>query len=119
LLAQKTNQKRAPLCPGLSDSLALLVVVGTLKTRLRLKQVQRLIPTTTAMLSGTEWGFKKLKIIYFVKCHFTQPSSETKKEIAFWRSTPQGGINFATSRNALSFDSFSLHPKGHKGKQRK
>jgi hypothetical protein len=40
--------------------LALLVVVGTLKThRLRrFKQVQRYFPPTTAMLSGTEWAYK-------------------------------------------------------------
>ena len=50
----KRNAKRAPGCTGPSGCLALLAVDGTLKTRLRLKQVQRLFPSTTAMLSGTE-----------------------------------------------------------------
>jgi len=52
-------RKGHPNCPGLSDCPALLVVDGTLKTRLRLKQVQRLVPSTTAMLSGPERGHKK------------------------------------------------------------
>ena len=49
-------KKRAPDCTGPSDSLVLLAVDGTLKTRRlrRLRQVQRLIPSTAAMLSGTE-----------------------------------------------------------------
>ena len=44
--------------------LALLPVGGTLKTRLRLKQVQRLIPPTAAMLSGTEWGPKLISFAF-------------------------------------------------------
>ena len=47
----------APDCTGPSDYLVLLAVAGTLKThRLwRLRQIQRLIPSTAVMLSGTEW----------------------------------------------------------------
>jgi len=54
----KRNTKRAPDRAGPSGSLALLAVAGTLKThRLRrFRQVQRLFPATTAMLSGTN-GF--------------------------------------------------------------
>jgi len=59
----KNEPKRAPDCTGPSGCLkfippcgVLLAVDGTLKTRhlRRLKQIQRLIPPTTAMLSGTE-----------------------------------------------------------------
>jgi hypothetical protein len=54
----KENEPKemAPDCSGPSDCLVLLAVDGTLKTRRlrRLKQVQRLIPSTAAMLSGTE-----------------------------------------------------------------
>jgi len=57
----KTNQKGTPIVPAIG-SIALLVVNGTLKTRLRLKQVQRLIPSTTAMLIGTKWGPKNKKL---------------------------------------------------------
>jgi hypothetical protein len=87
-------RKGHPYCPGLSDCLALLVVDGTLKTRLRLKHVQRLVPSTTAMLSGTEWGPKKQKPRVF-KSHFTQPSSKIKRGKSF------GGA-LATFRSALS-----------------
>jgi len=49
-------RKWPPNCPGPPGYLVLLAVDGTLKTRLRLRQVQRLIPSTSAMLSWTEWG---------------------------------------------------------------
>ena len=52
-------RKRHPDCPGPAGSLVLLAVDGTLETRLRLKQVQRPIPSTPAMLSRTVWGYKK------------------------------------------------------------
>ena len=59
LFAQKKEQEKGTLtvlsaCGGY---LALLIVGGTLKTlRLRrFKQIQRLFPPTTAMLSWTEW----------------------------------------------------------------
>ena len=56
-LPKRRSKKRAPGCVGPSDYLVLLAVDGTLKTlRLRrFRQVQRLIPSTAAMLSGTEW----------------------------------------------------------------
>ena len=66
-LRVQKRTKRAPRSPDLSGSLALLTVSGTLKTRLRLRQVQRLIPQTAAMLSGTEWGPKKQKPRSFQK----------------------------------------------------
>ena len=49
----------APDCAGPSGCLALLSVDGTLKThRLeRFRQVQRLVPSTAAMLSGTERAY--------------------------------------------------------------
>ena len=52
-LRVQKRTKRVPRSPDLSGSLALLTVSGTLKTRLRLRQVQRLIPQTAAMLSGS------------------------------------------------------------------
>jgi hypothetical protein len=57
-LPKKGARKGHPGCPGPSGFLVLLAVDGTLKTRLRLRQVQRLVPSTSAMLSGTEWGKK-------------------------------------------------------------
>ncbi len=95
LYADKNEPKRAPGCTGPSGFLVLLADDGTLKThRLRrLRQVQRLIPSTAAMLSGTERVFL---FIFKVKgfCHFTQPSStsqERKSDSAGPGSTPQGG----------------------------
>jgi hypothetical protein len=56
-LPKRRSKKRAPGCPGPSGNLAFLAVSGTLKThRLqRFRHVQRLIPPTAAILSGTEW----------------------------------------------------------------
>jgi len=73
----KRNPKRAPGCTGPSGCLTLLVVDGTLKThRLwRFKQVQRLVPSTPAMLSGTE-RVHNLKIRLY--SHITQPSCAAK-----------------------------------------
>jgi len=58
----KTNQKEHPAVPGPSGCLALLAFDGTLKTHrlLRFRQVQRLIPSNAAMLSGTELGSKNI-----------------------------------------------------------
>ncbi|KPK00250.1 MAG: hypothetical protein AMJ60_02250, partial [Desulfobacterales bacterium SG8_35] len=58
-LPKRRSKKKAPDCTGPSGCLVLLAVDGTLKTRRlwRLKQVQRLIPSTPAMLSGTERAF--------------------------------------------------------------
>ncbi|KPJ99639.1 MAG: hypothetical protein AMJ60_04340 [Desulfobacterales bacterium SG8_35] len=55
-LPKRRSKKRAPDCTGPSGCLVLLAVDGTLKTRRlrRLRQVQRLNPSTAAMLSGTE-----------------------------------------------------------------
>ncbi|MDX1776115.1 MAG: hypothetical protein R3297_06010, partial [Desulfobulbales bacterium] len=56
LFAQKGTQKGHPDCAGPLGYLALLADDGTLKThRLRrFRQVQRLFPSSAAMLSGTE-----------------------------------------------------------------
>jgi len=57
----KNEPKRAPRCPGLSGYPALLAVDGTLKTHPPTADSNKssvFIPSTTAMLSGTEWGFQ-------------------------------------------------------------
>jgi len=61
--ARKGHPTVPSACGG---CLALLAVGGTLKThRLRrLKQVQRLIPPTTALLSGTERVYKPIFSIF-------------------------------------------------------
>ena len=67
---KRRSKKRAPGCAGPSGTLALLTVAGTLKThRLRrLRQVQRLIPSTAVMLSGTERDYnQKISNQYFRK----------------------------------------------------
>ena len=66
-LPKRRSKKRAPGCAGPSDCLALLAVDGTLKThRLRrFRQVQRLLPSTAVMLSGTERDYNpKMSICY-------------------------------------------------------
>ena len=67
---KRRSKKRAPGCAGPSGTLALLTVAGTLKTdRLRrLRQVQRLIPSTAVMLSGTERDYnQKISTHYILR----------------------------------------------------
>jgi hypothetical protein len=80
--ANKNEPKRAPRCPGPLGCLALLAVNGTLKThRLRrLKQVQRLIPSTAAMLSGTEWGPKYKNLLYSKKAISRSRAAKKREE---------------------------------------
>lgn len=63
---KRRSKKRAPNCVGPVGCPALLAVVGTKKTRLRLKQVLRLFPTTAQMLGDTGWDYN---LIFFILGH--------------------------------------------------
>jgi hypothetical protein len=80
-LPKRRSKKRAPSCTGPAGYPALLAVDGTLKThRLRrLRQVQRLIPPTAVMLSGTEWAYKfKLCFIAISRCRAEEQRTDQR-----------------------------------------